>query len=122
VLAAAGAPPEQVLFVGDNLQCDVTAPLAHGMRAALVRPSGTACFNAADPAARRRREGGPKPPDRPDRRRPGPGPSAPARLAHPVDRAAALVERMVQRAPPRQLQALIDSVAAGCGLHLYIPN
>ena len=24
--------------------------------------------------------------------------------------------------PPRQLQALIDSVAAGCGLHLYIPN
>ena len=25
-------------------------------------------------------------------------------------------------APPRQLQALINSVAAGCGLHLYIPN
>jgi hypothetical protein len=24
--------------------------------------------------------------------------------------------------PPRQLQALISSVAAGCGLHLYIPN
>ena len=24
--------------------------------------------------------------------------------------------------PPPQLQALIDSVAAGCGLHLYIPN
>jgi hypothetical protein len=24
--------------------------------------------------------------------------------------------------PPRQLQALINSVAAGCGLHLYIPN
>lgn len=38
VLAAAGAPPGQVLFVGDNLQCDVVAPLAHGMRAALVRP------------------------------------------------------------------------------------
>jgi HAD superfamily hydrolase (TIGR01509 family) len=40
VLAAAGAPPEQVLFVGDNLDCDVTAPIAHGMRAALVRPKG----------------------------------------------------------------------------------
>jgi len=38
MLAAAQAPPGQVLFVGDNLQCDVTAPLAHGMRAALVRP------------------------------------------------------------------------------------
>jgi hypothetical protein len=25
---------------------------------------------------------------------------------------------LVQGAPPRQLQALIDSVAAGCGLHL----
>ena len=24
--------------------------------------------------------------------------------------------------PPPQLQALIDSVTAGCGLHLYIPN
>ena len=24
--------------------------------------------------------------------------------------------------PPRQLQALINSVAAGCGLHLYLPN
>jgi len=24
--------------------------------------------------------------------------------------------------PPPQLQALIDSVAAGCGLHLYLPN
>jgi hypothetical protein len=29
---------------------------------------------------------------------------------------------MVQGAPAQQLQALIDSVAAGCGLHLYIPN
>jgi FMN phosphatase YigB (HAD superfamily) len=27
-----------VLFVGDNLRCDVAGPLAHGMRAALVRP------------------------------------------------------------------------------------
>jgi len=40
VLAAAEAPPGQVLFVGDNLQCDIAAPLAHGMRAALVRPHG----------------------------------------------------------------------------------
>jgi len=24
--------------------------------------------------------------------------------------------------PPPQLQALMNSVAAGCGLHLYIPN
>lgn len=40
VLAAAGAPPEQVLFVGDNLQADVVAPLIHGMRAVLVRPQG----------------------------------------------------------------------------------
>jgi putative hydrolase of the HAD superfamily len=40
VLAAAEAPPDQVLFVGDNLQCDVVAPLAHGMRAVLVRPHG----------------------------------------------------------------------------------
>lgn len=39
-LAAAEAPPDQVLFVGDNLECDVVAPLAHGMRAALVRPHG----------------------------------------------------------------------------------
>lgn len=40
VLAATEAPPGQVLFVGDNLACDVAAPLAHGMRAALVRPHG----------------------------------------------------------------------------------
>ena len=45
-----------------------------------------------------------------------------ARLAFPVDRIAALVDRMVQGAPPPQLQALISSVAAGCGLHLYIPD
>jgi len=45
-----------------------------------------------------------------------------ARLAHPVDHAAALVDRLVQGAPPPPLQALISSVAAGCGLHLYIPN
>ena len=44
------------------------------------------------------------------------------RLAFPLDRAAALVDCMVQGAPPAQLQALMNSVAAGCGLHLYIPN
>jgi hypothetical protein len=44
------------------------------------------------------------------------------RLAHPLDRAAALVAGMVGQAPPPQLQALINSVAAGCGLHLYTPN
>jgi len=32
----------------------------------------------------------------------------------------ALVDRMIQGAPPPQLQALINSVAAGRGLHLYI--
>jgi FMN phosphatase YigB (HAD superfamily) len=40
VLTAAEAPPDQVLFVGDNLEHDVSAPIAHGMRAALVRPHG----------------------------------------------------------------------------------
>jgi FMN phosphatase YigB (HAD superfamily) len=40
VLAAAGAPPEQVLFAGDNFACNVAGPVAHGMRAALVRPDG----------------------------------------------------------------------------------
>jgi hypothetical protein len=29
-----------VLFAGDDLACDVIAPMAHGMRAALVRPHG----------------------------------------------------------------------------------
>ena len=29
---------------------------------------------------------------------------------------------MVRQAPALQLQALIDSVAAGHALHLYIPN
>jgi hypothetical protein len=40
VLAAAGCPVGQVLFVGDNFACDVAGPVAHGMRAALVRPDG----------------------------------------------------------------------------------
>jgi FMN phosphatase YigB (HAD superfamily) len=40
VLAAAGCPADQVLFVGDNFRCDVAGPVEHGMRAALVRPYG----------------------------------------------------------------------------------
>lgn len=40
VLAAAGCPAEQVMFVGDNLACDVAGPITHGMRAALIRPHG----------------------------------------------------------------------------------
>jgi FMN phosphatase YigB (HAD superfamily) len=40
VLAATESPPEQVLFAGDNLGCDVTAPIAHGTGAVLVRPHG----------------------------------------------------------------------------------
>jgi hypothetical protein len=39
-----------------------------------------------------------------------------------MDHAAALVDRLVERAPPPRLQALISPVVAGCGLHLYIPN
>ena len=44
------------------------------------------------------------------------------RLAFPLDRAAALVAGRSTAPPPPQLQALISSVAAGCGLHLYIPT
>jgi hypothetical protein len=51
-----------------------------------------------------------------------PGDPGRARLAGPVDHAAALVGRLVERVPAPQLQALINSVAAGCGLHLYIPT
>ena len=40
VLAAAESPPDQVLFVGDNLAYDVAEPITYGMRAALVRPHG----------------------------------------------------------------------------------
>ena len=51
-----------------------------------------------------------------------PGHPGRARLAFPVDRAATLVASMVQGDPPPQLQALMNSLAAGRGLHLYIPN
>jgi FMN phosphatase YigB (HAD superfamily) len=40
VLAAAGCPAGQVLFVGDHLENDAAAPARHGMRTALVRPNG----------------------------------------------------------------------------------
>jgi FMN phosphatase YigB (HAD superfamily) len=40
VLAAAGCPASEVLFVGDNFACDVAGPVAHGMQAVLVRPRG----------------------------------------------------------------------------------
>jgi FMN phosphatase YigB (HAD superfamily) len=40
VLAAAGCPAGEVLFVGDHLENDVAAPARHGMRTALVRPHG----------------------------------------------------------------------------------
>ena len=43
-------------------------------------------------------------------------------LAFPPDRAAALGPAWSTAPPPPPLQALIDSVAAGCGLHLYIPT
>lgn len=40
VLAAAGCPASEVLFVGDNFACDVAGPVAHGMQAVRVRPHG----------------------------------------------------------------------------------
>jgi DDE superfamily endonuclease len=72
--------------------------------------------------ARPRREGVP-------RRRPAAsavlaaGAARGTRLAFPLDRAAALVAGMVQGAPATAAASpLMNSVAAGCGLHLYIPN
>lgn len=40
VLAAADCPADEVLFVGDHLENDATAPARHRMRTALVRPRG----------------------------------------------------------------------------------
>jgi HAD superfamily hydrolase (TIGR01549 family) len=40
VLAAAGCPAGQVLFVGDHLENDAAAPAGRGMRTALIRPRG----------------------------------------------------------------------------------
>jgi hypothetical protein len=44
-----------------------------------------------------------------------------AGLADPMDRVAALLTVVVASAPPRQLQVLLDALAAGHPLHLYIP-
>ena len=49
-----------------------------------------------------------------------PGNPGGASLAYPLGNASALVADMVQCAPAAALQAPINSVAAGCGLHLYI--
>ena len=76
---------------------------------------------APRPGARPRREGGRAPP-------PPPAPSWPRALR--AVRAWLSPWIALQRwwtawskaPPPPQLQALINSVAAGCGLHLYIPN
>jgi putative hydrolase of the HAD superfamily len=38
-IEAAGAAPDEILFVGDSYDCDVAGPLAAGMRALLVRGS-----------------------------------------------------------------------------------
>lgn len=40
LVLAAGCPARQVLFAGDDRHNDATAPLAHGIRAALIRPHG----------------------------------------------------------------------------------
>ena len=86
----------------------------------LVRPSAAA-RHAAGAGARPRREGGPDPPAAAAVLAPGdPGR---ARLAGPLDRAATLVAGMVHGAPAPAAASPDDiSVAAGCGLHLYIPN
>ncbi|MFC5186799.1 HAD family hydrolase [Actinomadura harenae] len=39
-VTAAQCEPGELLFVGDNFDDDVSGPIAHGMRAALVRPDG----------------------------------------------------------------------------------
>ncbi len=102
---------------------------------ALVNCAFSFCWDAwfADPRraspaatadrARPRREGGHTPPRASAGAVLAAGITRDTRLASPLDRAAALVAGMVRQAPPPpQLQALIDSVAAGCGLHLYIPT
>ena len=50
VIAAAEAPPGEVLFVGDRTDYDVAEPLAHGMQAVLVRPGGILRPGEAVPA------------------------------------------------------------------------
>ena len=86
------------------------------------RSPGTApaCGTAA--RTRPRREGGRAPPSPRQRRR---GRGRCARYAPgfpPGSRCNAGGRHGPKAPPPPQLQALINSVAAGCGLHLYIPN
>ncbi len=72
------------------------------------------------PRARRRREGAAR------RRTAGPvlaaGAARRARLLSPWIALRHWWPAWSTAPPPRQLQALINSVAAGCGLHPYIPN
>ena len=63
----------------------------------------------------------------PDGAAPPPAPSWPralrgARLAFPWIALRRWWAAWSKAPPPPQLQAMISSVAAGCGLHLYIPN
>ncbi len=44
------------------------------------------------------------------------------RLAHPWIALRRWWQAWSKAPPPPQLHALMRSVAAGCGLHLYIPN
>jgi hypothetical protein len=59
---------------------------------------------------------------RPPRRPLGPDDPCRTCLARPTDRAAALVDRMVKRAPAAATASPGDILGAGHGLHLYIPN
>jgi FMN phosphatase YigB (HAD superfamily) len=51
VAAAAGCPPGRLLVAGNNLGRDVEPALAHGMRAALVRPAGLCLGEQLPPGA-----------------------------------------------------------------------
>ena len=88
----------------------------------LVRRSPAAGCSGTAAGTRPRREGGRAPPYR-RRHRPGRGrceryaPGFP-----PGSRCSAGGRHGPTVPPPPQLQALINSVAAGCGLHLYLPN
>jgi hypothetical protein len=77
---------------------------------------------APPPGPGGRERGAPSPPDR-RRRRPGRGRCA---QCAPGFSPWTVLQRWrsawSKTPPPPQLQALISSVAAGCGLHLYIPN
>jgi len=67
VLAAAGCPAGQVLFVGDHLENDAAAPARHGMQAALVRWLRSPRIAEAFTAIERRCERSAQPAGRPTR-------------------------------------------------------